>query len=462
MQSFLFTLLLFFTTTQFAFSQKTNATIPSFLVQLKEASIQPGIGLQSFAMGRWNNYVLLVGGRTNGFHGTDGTDSSINFPSSFSNTNFIVMQIGSPQVWTVPVPAPYNVQLSATNMQDCQSGNLLYLCGGYGKDSVGNYTTFSNLVCIQLDGLIPAIIANSPNLGQFIGQSYNSEMAVTGGELKTIGNYFYLVMGQNFQGLYTSPSSQTYTVQIKKFSITLQGTNTPVATLLQRYYDAGRTDSTSRFHRRDLNVVPVVSPLGTPGVTVYGGVFTPVTNGPYRAPVYIYQDAKGNTVVQTDTFKQKTNQYSCASIPIYDNSSKITAVTFIGGISLYNYKNYSNPKDVLKLDPAIPFTRNITTLLRLPGGKTYEIVTFPQNCLPAFIGAEAKFIPLPALLMNGSQDILDYSKIATNPGGTLIGYMFGGILSTAPQSSTINPTFINNKMYEVYITKRVPGGIMFK
>jgi hypothetical protein len=36
----------------------------------------------------------------------------------------------------------------------------------------------------------------------------------------------------------------------------------------------------------------------------------------------------------------------------------------------------------------------------------------------------------------------------------LVGYMYGGILASAPQSSTIYPTTANKVLYKVYITRR--------
>ncbi len=80
-------------------------TVP-FKVVLRPMQ-QKGVALHSFVMGRNGNDILFVGGRINGFHGTDGTNPGINFPTSKSNDRFIVYNISTFQSWSAPLPQKY-------------------------------------------------------------------------------------------------------------------------------------------------------------------------------------------------------------------------------------------------------------------------------------------------------------------------------------------------------------------
>jgi hypothetical protein len=79
---------------------------------------------------------------------------------------------------------------------------------------------------------------------------------------------------------------------------------------------------------------------------------------------------------------------------------------------------------------------------------------YPQYspALPGFIGSNAVFIPLPTIpRFNNSAEIIDYSKLPY--GKTQVGWIYGGINATAPQSSEFNPTFASRYIYAVYLTR---------
>lgn len=419
------------------------------------SSDTPGLPYQSFISASSGNNILIVGGRTNGFHGTDATDSSINFPAYYSNTNFVVYNPTNGSIKTAPIPAAYLDQLSSTNMLGCQNGDTLYGCGGYGKNSAGNYVTYNGFFAISVSQMINAILSGSTsNLSQYIVSTSNNYMAVTGGELQKMGNYFYVVMGQNFTGLYAPPpqqnSVQIYTNAIRKFTVTNTGSSLS-AMLVDSFTDGNRPDSTSRFHRRDLNVVPIINTDKTPGMAVYGGVFTQKVNGVWVNPVYITQGANNSTNVTIDnSFIQKFNQYGCAQVLCYEPNTNTMVTNLMGGISYYTYSS----NGVLVPDAAVPFSKTISTIFRNSFG-TLETYTAFNSGLPDYIGSESKFFPLQNLLYGGSGEIIDLSKVPLNGKPTFVGYMFGGIMATSAQSSTINPTMASKKLYRVYITRSI-------
>ena len=119
--------------------------------------------------------------------------------------------------------------------------------------------------------------------------------------------------------------------------------------------------------------------------------------------------------------------------------------TFLGGISLYAYKNGN-----LEPDLNLPFIKSVYTIRRDSSGAYSDYPQADSLSLPGYIGAEAAFIPLEDLIMEGTDEIIDFSKIPD--GGGLIGYFFGGILSEKAQSSLLYPTVASNKIYEVHIS----------
>jgi hypothetical protein len=423
----------------------------SYSVSVKPVAGVSCPAIQSFICGRSGDNLLLIGGRTNGFHGTDGTDPAINFPASFANRNFIVYNPVTGMTKMAPLPSAYMDQLSSTNMQGCQSGDYLYGCGGYGPNKTGSYVTYNGFFAVNVPAMINAILNGQSNLSQYIMSTTVNDMAVTGGELLIMNGLFYLVMGQNFTGLYAPPPSDTtvqkYINEIRMFSV--YRNPSLYARLVQRFTDGNRSDNTSRYHRRDLNVVQIINGDGKKGIAVYGGVFTQNLNGAWLNPVYILQGANNNPVVSIDNnFTQKLNQYGCAQVLVYDPAGKTMMTTLLGGISYYRYED----NNTLKPDPGMPFVKIISTITRAANGTTTESSS-PRDTLPDFVGAESRFIPKQNLLMAGSSEIIDASKIPANGRETLVGYMFGGIKSTAKQSSTIYPTMANKTLYQVYVTR---------
>lgn len=401
--------------------------------------------LQSFCIATSGNYWLVIGGRTNGFHGTG--DSSSTFPTSFSNERFYVIDPTSNNVWSAPIPAQFLNQLRSTNMAYYQDGGTLYCIGGYGNgcssDNPGCYQTFPNLTAINVSSVI-SIIMMGGSLTPYINTITDNRMKVTGGVLTKINGYFYLAFGQNYNGKYKAGVDGKYTEQIARFQINLAN-GVPSITNYTTITSPMQYQGLPQFHRRDFNGVYFVNPQGSQVLAVLGGVFTS-RGGPFPNPAYVFSSG----VASIDTsFTQKFCLYDCASISLYNNQNRQSYITLIGGITDYYFDNNGDtiPSNASNF---MPWFNHASTIVYTQSG-TKE---YPQakQTLPGYIGANAAFIPSSNVsLYLGIKGVIDYAKLPNGP--TLIGYMYGGIEATAPQSNGFNPTNSSNVIYTVYLQK---------
>lgn len=418
-----------------------------YTITLTKAQNQPAPALQSFCIAVQNGLWLLVGGRTNGFHGTAGPGST--FPTSESNKFLYVVDPVNNKSWKAPVPPALMNQLSSTNIAFFQDGNTLYCIGGYGSGCAPDscYQTFAQLTAINIQRTIAAI-QNGQALNNYIITTQDSRMAVTGGYLTKLNDWFHLVMGQNYNGKYSGGVTGKYTEQIARFKISNNGTSLDVTnystiTTKEQYNGA------NQFHRRDYPSVKMVMPANrNVGVATYGGVFNN-QGGPFINPVY-FEDMGFNTLANIDTsFKQKFCMYDCAAISAYNSSTGQAYVSFIGGITDWTIDENGNeiPGNANNF---MPWFNRVSTIVRSTTG-TQE---YPQknSTLPGYIGANAAFIIAPNIsVMAKTEDVIDYARLPS--GNTLIGWMYGGIEATAPQSNGFNPTSASNTIYEVWLQK---------
>lgn len=424
-------------------------TVAQFIYNFEEVPNVNAPALQSFAWAHMGNHVLAVGGRTNGFHTFD--DEFSTFPSKRSNTYFYVINLDSATADSMPIPAKYLLQLRSTNMESYQDGNTLYCVGGYGStcanDAPSCYQTFPNLTAINLPAAMAAIKShNATALEASITTITDERMRVTGGELRKIGDWFYLVFGQNFNTIYSDNATGIYTQQIRRFQIKNAGTSLEI---LNYAADTCTWDDSS-FHRRDLVVVENHNPDGEHNITVYGGVFTPQANLDYQTPIYITQTDKATGAVNITTdnsFLQMFNQYSAPTFVIHDNEQKVNYTTIFGGITQYYYQD----GQLVNGGSNMPFSNYVTTIARKADGSSEE---FPQQTptLPGFIGAEAIFVPVLPYFGTPSSPVFDAAKVKSgDANGVHIGYLYGGINSTAAQSSGPHSTHASHSIYKVYV-----------
>jgi len=282
---------------------------------------------------------------------------------------------------------------------------------------------------------------------------------VTGGGMAQVGNYYYLVMGQDFEGLYSTaqgdygkwPLNQVYTQQIAAFWFT-PPPNLSAAVL--QVWQQDPNDQSAPYHRRDLNVVPELSASGAPeNIGVYGGVFVPGQDVAYRQPILI-QNASNLAQVsaKVQKYQQLMSQYECAQLSMADQAGGNMIQVFFGGISLY-FLDYKTMK--LRMDEGLPFIQNLSTVIHNSSGVWSEFVgTEP---LPGLMGADAMFIPNPSVtsVAAAPNGVILLNKLQ---GRTLVGWIFGGIVASTPETGITKtpPPQASNALYEVWVMPGTP------
>lgn len=405
-------------------------------------------GLQSFAFGKWDNKWLIVGGRLDGLHRRQPFAS---FDVAGHNTSLIVVDPIALQFWTAPLSSlsiSMQEQLSSTNMQFIQNGEYLYCVGGYGFSNTQNdHITYPNMTAIKVPDVINAVINNTP-LTNFFRQIADTNFKVTGGRLRKINNTYYLCGGQNFVGKYNpqGPNNgpgffQKYTSSIFKFLINDNGVNINITSL------SGHTD-TVNLHRRDYNAESQIMPNGAQGITMFSGVFRTDADLPFLNAVNV--DSIGYNVVSN--FQQYYNHYHCAAAPLYDAVSNTMHTLFFGGIAQY----YDN-NGVLTQDINVPFVKTIGRVSRNASGVMTEY-KMPTD-MPGLKGAGSEFIVIDNI-PHYSNEVIQLNNLVADT--NLIGYIYGGIHSTAPNIFTVNngtQSSASAEIIKVFLIKKSASNI---
>lgn len=409
--------------------------------------------LQSFVFGQSGKYWVMIGGRTNGFHGFD--PNAYLFPFKKANKYIYVYNTAINKLdsmLTAFLPAALREQYTSTNMQHFQVGNYLYVSGGYGEFHAklpdSSWVTYSTLSRINMSQLINAVLTK--NITQFatsVVYAKSKLTAATGGELfKLPDGKFYLALGHRYNGKYgTGNTSQVYLDSVHVFKLTETPSSISITPNSMQYISDNLPDRITQFRRRDLLVVPAILKGGKGvGLTVYGGVFTfggGDSAKPFRNPIYL----RGGTTpsyVLDKTYTQTSNIYSTANVEMYDAQNDVMLTTAFGGMG----------EDMKSDTSADAFTKKIMTISKNNRTNvTTEILN--STTLPAYMGSEGVFISAPNIPMyNSSYDIINYNAIPTGK-TTLIGYIYGGIVSKGTAWGPTNPTVSSNMVYEVYFTK---------
>lgn len=413
--------------------------------------------LQSCATATYNGLWIFIGGRKAGLHGF--TNSPPPFKTVTANDSIWVVDLQNATVTGVPVPTIYASYLSATNQANYQVGDNLYLCGGYtalSKGSTSFNTTSDYFFEINLPALVQYVQSGgaTPVLNQVFTKVIQSPyVQVTGGQMMVVNNNYYLIGGQNYNGVYTVGLNGQYTNAIRKFTLDSSNNVWSIA-------DTASLMDTVNLHRRDLNLVPVIA-NGNDSIlaTIYGGVFTKKDLA-YLNPVYISGLDAGKPAIKADTVQQKVNQYSCATISVgYKNENIIyNQSAFLGGITYMQYDTAEQKLVIGDGISAMPFSNLISSMFTDGSTFSYEDVQLPpQQMLPGYLGSNATFFPLPQYLMDNNSNVLDLKKIFGNSTteSVFIGYMYGGIQSDAATSfSPVKSfkTYANTTLYKVFIS----------
>ena len=423
-----------------AFAAKAQET--PFDIQLTPIQVEGVGGLQAFAFGQHEGKWLVIGGRLDGLHRRQPFAS---FDIAGHNTQLIVVDPAGNQSWKASLdvlPASIKEQLSATNMEFYQEGDFLYLIGGYGYSATaGDHITYPNLTAIDIPNTIQAI-QNDLSITPYIRQIKDDKMAVTGGYLLKIYDTFYLVGGQKFIGRYNpmGPNNgpgfiQEYTNAIRKFTVEDDG-NTLKVTHQPEIYDR------AQLHRRDYNVAPQILPDGREGLTAFSGVFQENVDLPFLTCVNI--DSDGYAV--QPGFNQYYNHYHCAHIPIYSAKDNEMHTLFFGGIAQYFDEN-----GTLTRDDNVPFVNTIARVTRSSDGNMAEY-KLPVT-MPALLGAGSEFIEL-AGVPTYENGVLKLDELDQDT--TMIGYIYGGISSSAPNiffTNTGTQSSASSQIFQVNLIK---------
>ena len=408
--------------------------LPPFTVQIEPVITTPLPALHSFAFAQSGDKWLIIGGRTNGLHGLN---SSGGFPPEYKNDLVTVIDTTTWAFYTADInqlPHAIADPMRSSNMQYVQEGNYLYMVGGYGYDSVASmFVSFPKLTAIHVDNMIDAVINVQP-LAPTVRQVTDTNFSICGGELGKIGNDYYLIGGHNFGGRYSDPPTplftQTYSDRIKKFNLSDDGTTINLTGFTYQL-------DTNNFHRRDLNIGPIINSDNSFGIGVYGGVFRKDSNLPFREPIKI----TASTTTVNFAYQQVMNHYTCALMPIYDSVAQKMYTTFFGGISLYTYNDTTG---ILSRDVDVPFVDDITTMAVSASGVTEETI-LPVK-LSALLGSNAKFVPTKHL-SSYSNEVIRIRDLPNTK--VLAGYIFGGIRALTGNFGLSNA---NDTVYRVYIT----------
>ncbi len=414
----------------------------AFTVHVVPSAITAVPGIHSGAFANHSGKWIFIGGRIDGIHTMQ---ANMAFPTSGRNDSIFIVD---PVLNTYEAVSATTLTglmyeaLCSSNMEYFQDGSNLYMIGGYGsEDSSATWITFPSLISIDLDCLLNKVDSGFP-IESCFRQLIDSNLTVTGGAIDKLDSTYYLVFGHRFDGRYSNPPSalfyQQYTHEIRKFSIQDDGVNLSISNY--------RTlQDTNIYHRRDFTMLPQIYPNHDRGFTVFGGVFQKFIDRPFLTPI----DITAANVVHQSAFNENLNQYSTASMSIYDSLNNYMHNVFFGGISLYTLDTVTMS---LVEDTLVPFVSTISKVTRDASGVLTE--SRMQEDMPALKGTNAVFIPDPSV-MTLEGKIIDLNALT---GNTRVGYIAGGILSDFPNVANLDPIGMsrpNIVLYEVYIDKNI-------
>lgn len=422
-------------------------------------------GLHSYAAGHYNGKWVLMSGRTNGVHDLDQAGEQ-SFPPESQNRDVWVIDPVTRQSWhrslgnpTSGVTDPASgltpeqiASLTATNNQFEQVGRRLYIAGGYGLNTIGEFTTFDMLTAVDLPGLVDWVVTGAGHAADHMRQFTNPTTSVTGGAMYEMGGRMHIVFGQDFEGPYSPRSDGAYTRQVRSFDIVDDGTDLSIANVTQ-------TTAVSAYRRRDLNVVPVVRSDGMggekEGLVALSGVFT-TSFGAWTVPVEIDADGiptMANPSAPT-TFKQGFNGYHSAKLGLYSEASGEMHELLLGGISVQFRDELTG--DIVT-DNDMPFVNDLTSIVVGADGaySQHHLGYFPEvldgNGKRWRFGANAEFFAAEGVDAFGNGVI----KLDQLAGRTTLGYIFGGIMTNGPHTRGF-PDVTSTASFRVFEVVLIP------
>jgi hypothetical protein len=161
-------------------------------------------------------------------------------------------------------------------------------------------------------------------------------------------------------------------------------------------------------------------------------------------------DSTGHVV--NNAFSQYYNHYHCANIPLYSASANEMHNLFFGGIA-----QYYDSTGILVQDTNVPFVKTIARVTRNGNGIMAEY-KLPVE-MPGLLGAGSEFIRAENL-PEYNNEVLKLDDITAD--STLIGYIFGGINSSATNIFWINngtQSSASSTVFKVYLLNNPQTGV---
>lgn len=401
----------------------------------------PSLAVQAFAYARYNDYILIIGGRKDGLHRRQPFASmdSAGMNSFITLYNTVDNSIYSTSIITLPMAVAE--QFTSTNMEFSQEGDYLYLVGGYGySPTIQDHQTHPVFTSVYLPDFVQAVLNNS-DLSPSISYITDPLYAVTGGALVRVGDSFYLVSGNRFDGRYNPMGNPTYTQtyheRIKKLAI--DHSNGLAVSIVDEFIDP------TLLHRRDLNVVTGFDENGNVQGILLSGVFQPTVDLPWQTSATF----NSSGVQEIPNFVHRMNQYHCGHVGLYNTANHKQHYLLMGGIAEY----YLNGTSLVQSND-VPFVKTIGVVTHTAANEWIEEIT-PYE-MPDFLGASAEFVTTTNAIFASEHnlDLLAMWNANTNLDSLLIGYFVGGIRSSASNIFWVNTgveSVPNNTIYEVWL-----------
>jgi len=432
----------------------TDASLP-FSLEINEANFSLQAGIHSYVSAIHKGKWILLGGRTDGFHGFDCAVS--NFSPAFQNRQVHVVDPATGIALHKSLEDsdlnPLQMDaLSAAKAQFFQKGNKLYIAGGYGIDSAtGEIGTKDTLTEVNLDKVMDWAAGDTLQLSRALRQITHPLLQVTSGFLFQANNHepFLLMLGQKAPGLCHSDPNGHCTMQIRPFWLNDSGGNLSIIPHVSpvTYPD---------YRRQDPNIAPILH-NNQFAYIAFAGIFT-LEAGVWTVPIKILPNGKSYEPDphEAASFKQAMNHYHCPSFGLYSSSRNEMFVVFPGGIS---YGFFSN--GTFSTDSGIPFINQVTTIKidknniytqHLMDGEFPYIASTgssPPNQL--LFGAEASFFPKDDISLY-SNGVIQYDALSKDR--TVIGYIVGGIMSSQPNTNTNTDSTSSPYVFTVTLVPR--------
>ena len=293
---------------------------------------------------------------------------------------------------------------------------------------------------------LPAVLRSATtqtSLVEAIQSIEDNRVAVTGGGVGLLNGRFYLAGGQKFTGRYNPHGPdhgpgfvQDYTNAIRSFELQQQNGQWVIVNF-REWVDK------NELHRRDYNLVPQYFTNGKPGFTMFSGVFRYDADLPWLHPV----DFDEQGYQPRPAFQQKFSHYHSAHIPLYSKRQNQMHTVFFGGIAQYFIQD-----SAVQEDKEVPFVTTISQVTRLSDGTWNEQVLPVQ--MPDLLGTSAWMAVNEQLpMLQGG--IVDWDLLPA--GEQLLGYIIGGIRSTAPNifwPNTGKQSTASSSVFAVYVRKK--------